>query len=147
VALALRMTRAMDRGRVLVLIGAVLALIGMALPWVTVGGHVDGLPETTANGFDGAGILVFVAAILMLALLTLPYASKTGHSSLDSALSYLVLTVVGFAGIVLEAISLLSLGELGLPDRSPGLWLAALGFALAGWGVGELLSGDRSHRF
>jgi hypothetical protein len=135
----------MDRGRVLVLIGSVLALIGMALPWVTVGGQVDGLPQITANGFDGAGILVFVAAILMLALLTLPYASKTGSSGLDRPVSYLALTVVGAAGLVVEVATLVSEGHLGFPDRAPGLWISAAGLAIAGWGVGELLNGDRRH--
>jgi hypothetical protein len=139
------MTRAMDRGRVLVLIGSVLALIGMALPWVTVGGKADGLPQITANGFDGAGILVFVAAILMLALLTLPYASKTGSSAFDRPAAYLCLTVIGFAGLILEAATLVNQGHLGFPDSALGLWLAAAGLAIAGWGVGELLNGDRRH--
>ena len=137
------MTRTMDRGRVLVLIGCVLALIGMALPWVTIGGQGDGLPKITANGFDGAGILVFVAAILMLALLTLPYASKTGSSALDRPVSYLALTVVGVVGLVLEVATLVNQGHFGFPDRALGLWLSAAGLAIAGWGVGELLSGDR----
>jgi hypothetical protein len=140
------MTRAMDRGRVLVLIGSVLALIGMALPWVTVGGQADGLPQVTANGFDGAGILVFVAAILMLALLTLPYASKTGSSALDRPASYLALTVIGFAGLVLEVATLVSQSHFGFPDRAPGMWISAAGLAIAAWGVGELLNGDRRHR-
>ena len=140
------MTRAMDRGRVLVLIGSVLALIGMALPWVTVGGQGDGLPQITANGFDGAGILVFVAGILMLALLTLPYASKTGTSALDRPASYLALTVLGFAGLVLEVATLVNQGHFGFPDRAPGLWISAAGLTIAGWGVGELLNGDRRHR-
>jgi len=140
------MTRSMDRGRVLVLIGSVLALVGMALPWVTVGGHGDGLPQITANGFDGAGILVFVAAILMLALLTLPYASKTGTSALDRPVSYLALTVVGFAGLALEVATLVGQGHLGFPDSAPGLWISAAGLAIAGWGVGELLNRDRRHR-
>jgi len=139
------MTRSMDRGRVLVLIGSVLALVGMALPWVTIGGQVDGLPTITANGFDGAGILVFVAAILMLALLTLPYASKTGSSALDRPVSYLALTIVGFAGLIIEAATLVGQGHFSFPDRGPGLWIAAAGLALAGWGVGELLNGDRRH--
>jgi hypothetical protein len=140
------MTRAMDRGRVLVLIGSVVALIGMALPWVTVGGQGDGLPQISANGFDGAGILVFVAAILMLALLTLPYASKTGSSGLDRPASYLLLTVVGFAGLVLEVATIVNQGHFGFPDRALGLWISAAGLAIAGWGVGELLNGDRRHR-
>jgi hypothetical protein len=51
--------------------------------------------------------------------------------------------VVGFAGIVLAAATLIGQGHMGFPDRSPGLWLSALGLAISGWGVGELLNGDR----
>jgi hypothetical protein len=123
---------------VLVGIGAMLALIAMALPWLTVGGA--SLTPRSVNGFDGAGILVFVAGIGLLALLILPYASRTGTSSLDRPMSYMVLTAAGVLGLIIVAFQLFTIGELGLPDRAPGLWLAALGLFITSWGVGELVS-------
>ena len=64
------MRRNIGRARFLVLVGAVVALVGVALPWVTVG---EGLVLTPiqSNGFDGAGILVFIACVLLLCVLTL----------------------------------------------------------------------------
>jgi hypothetical protein len=135
------MTRGLGRGRVLVGIGAIVTLVGVALPWVTVG---DGLYLTTItnNGFSGAGILDFVSGICLLALLTLPYASKTGTSNLDRPMSYLVLAGIGVAGLIIEVVTYFGQGVLGFPDRAPGLWLAGIGLFITCWGVGELL-GER----
>jgi quinol-cytochrome oxidoreductase complex cytochrome b subunit len=116
----------------------VLSLVAMALPWLTVG--KDYLTPRQMNGFDGAGMLVFVAGIGLLALLILPYASRTGSSSLDRPMSYVVLAAAGVVGLAIEVVQLLGIGELGLPDRAPGLWLAAAGLFIVCWGVGELLS-------
>lgn len=132
------MRRGLGRGRVLVGLGAVLALIGMALPWLTVGSAY--LSPTQENGFDGAGILVFVAGIGLLALLILPFASRTGTSPLDRPISYIVLAGIGVVGLVVEVVQLFGIGKLELPDRAPGLWLAAAGLFIICWGVGELLS-------
>lgn len=136
------MRRAMGRARFLVLVGAVIALVGMALPWVSVGGGVAALPLTTQNGFDGAGMLVFIATILLLGVLTLPYASKTGTSSLDRPWSYVALAGLGVIGLVVQAYGFFGRGQLGFPDRAPGLWLAAFGLFVVCWGVGEIL-GER----
>jgi hypothetical protein len=135
------MTRAMDRGRVLVLIGSVLALIGMALPWVTVGGQADGLPQTSANGFDGAGILVFIGCVGLIALLVLPYASNSGTSGLDRPVSYIALTALAVIGLIIEAVQIVvQFGvQPAFPDKAPGLWLTAAGIFVVCWGVGEVL--------
>jgi hypothetical protein len=132
------MRRGLGRGRAFVGLGSVLALIGMALPWLTVGDAY--LTPRQVNGFDGAGMLVFVAGISLLALLILPYASRTGSSSLDRPMSYMVLAAIGVVGLVIEVVQLFGIGELGLPDRAPGLWLTAVGLFIICWGVGELLS-------
>jgi hypothetical protein len=118
-----------------------LALVGMALPWVTVGGAA-GLPVVTQNGFDGAGMLVFIAAILLLGLLTLPYASRTGSSSLDRPWSYVAVAGLGVVGLVVQVVGFYGRSQLGFPDRAPGLWLAAAGLFVVCWGVGEIL-GER----
>lgn len=135
------MRRGLGRARFLMLVGSIIALVGVALPWVTVG---EGLVLTPIqrNGFDGAGILVFVACVLLLGLLTLPYASKTGSSSLDRPQSYLALAGLGVAGLLISLASFFSHGQLAFPDRAPGLWLAALGLFVICWGVGEIL-GER----
>jgi quinol-cytochrome oxidoreductase complex cytochrome b subunit len=132
------MRRGLGRGRVLVGVGSVIALVAMALPWWTVGTAY--LTPRQQNGFDGAGMLVFVAGIGLLALLILPYASRTGTSSLDRPMSYVVLAAAGVVGLVIELVQLFGIGQLGFPDRAPGLWLAAVGLFVICWGVGELLS-------
>ncbi len=134
------MRRGLGRGRVLVGIGAVLALVAMALPWVTVGDSIPELTPLQRNGFDPPGILVFVSAISLLALLVLPYASRNGRSSLDRPISYVIAAAVGVAGYVLEVAQLFGNGELRLPDKAPGLWLAAFGLFIVCWGVGEMLA-------
>jgi amino acid transporter len=137
--------RSIGRARFLVLLGALIALVGVALPWVTYGEGVV-LTPIQGNGFDGAGILVFVACVLLLGLLTLPYASKTGNHSLDRPLSYLALAGVGVAGLLIQLAGFLGSGHIGFPDHAPGLWLAGGGLFVICWGVGELL-GERPSEF
>jgi hypothetical protein len=130
--------RGLGRGRALTGVGAVLALVGVWLPWYTVGGEV--LPALTANGFDGAGVLVFLAAVGMLGLLALPYTSRTHSSALDRPAVFAVLVLVGIIGLAIEAWTQLTAqpeSRLGGPLDAPGLWLAALGIVLAAWGTAE----------
>jgi hypothetical protein len=132
--------RGIGRGRLLIGIGATLAIVAMPMAWFTVGGQV--LPAVSGSGFDGAGVVTFVAAVGMLALIVLPYASRTGHSSLDRPASFAALLAIGVGGLLVEAWELLNAdpSRLGWPDRAPGLWLASLGMLIAAWGVGELLA-------
>ena len=58
------MRRGLGRGRTLIAIGAVLAIISMPLAWQKAGGIV--LDVTTDWGFSGSGLLMFVAAVLMV---------------------------------------------------------------------------------
>ena len=123
----------------LIAIGAVLAIVGVPLAWLKVGGVV--LSAETASGFEGAGVLVFLAAIGMLALILLPYTTRTGQVSLDRPTSYLALLAVGLVGLVLEALNVLSTeGTRLLPTDIPGIWLAGIGMILATWGVAELFA-------
>jgi hypothetical protein len=124
-----------------VLVGAVLALVGVALPWVTYGEGVV-LTPIQGNGFNGAGILVFISCVLLLGVLTLPYTAKTGTHSLDRPVVFLALAGVGVAGLVIQVLGFFGSGNLEFPDRAPGLWLAAAGLFIIAWGVGELL-GER----
>lgn len=133
------MRRGLGRGRTLIAIGAVLVIVGMPLPWLKVGGLV--LSAQTANGFEGAGVVTFLAAVGMLALIVLPYATKTRRVAIDRAVSYLVLLLVGVAGLGAELLNLTGTeGSSLAPLDAPGLWLALGGMALATWGVLELLA-------
>jgi hypothetical protein len=129
---------ALGRGRLIIGIGAAVALAATVLPWYTVGGTV--LPAMSANAFAGAGITVFIAAVCLLALVVLPYATRDGRSPLDRPISYVLAAGLGIAGYLLRCIQLYELDALGLPDRAPGLWLAGVGLVVVGWGVAELLA-------
>jgi hypothetical protein len=128
--------RGLGRGRALIGIGAVLGLIGVWLPWYTVGGEI--LPPYSANGFDGAGVLVFLASVGMLGVIALPYASRNRTSTLDRAAVFAVLVLIGLAGIGIELLTSFNEDRLGWPDDALGLWLSGIGMILAGWGAAEL---------
>ena len=120
----------LGRGRWIAAAAAVVLLIGCVLPWYTAGGQVGGLPPVTGNAFESSGILVFLVALATLALVTLPYAAGDRPVGFDRWPPYLVLLVVGLLGVLLRAVDLMGRGVLGLPDRSPGLWLVAVGLVL-----------------
>jgi hypothetical protein len=128
---------------VLVALGAILALVGVLLPWVTAGEVAGRI--VTANGLNGTGILVFLAAAGMLGLVLLPYATVSGRSALDRPLVYALLAGVAIAGLVIRIVDLWGRSALELwpPDRAPGLWLTIVGCVVVALGVGELL-GERS---
>ena len=133
------MRRGLGRGRALIGIGALLALVGIWLPWYTVGGEV--LPALTGSGFDGAGVLVFLAAVAMLGVLALPYASRTRSSAFDRAAVFAALVLVGVIGLAIEAWTQFTAqpeSRLGGPLEAPGLWLSGIGLVLAAWGTAEL---------
>jgi len=132
--------RGLGRGRLLASIGALLSLLAMALPWWHVGGS-PGLPEVSGNGLSGAGIVVLLAAVLVLALVALPYASGDRPQPLDRPASFVIATglgVVGLAASVFQIFEAGGPGAFGLPDRSPGLWLVAVGLTLMAWGASEI---------
>lgn len=134
------MRRGLGRGRTLIAIGAIIAIIAMPLSWQKAGGVV--LEVRTAWGFAGPGWLMFVAAVLMLAFILLPYTTRTRQLSIDRALSYVVLLLVGVAGLLGAAFRLVGgEEEYGLtPLDAPGLWLAVVGMVVVTWGVLELLA-------
>jgi hypothetical protein len=132
--------RPLGRGRRLAAIAAVVIIVGCFLPWWQFGGG-DGLPARTGNAFEASGILVVFAALAAIALFTLPYATDR-PVAIDRALSYAGLTVIGWIGLGLRIIDLFGLGALGLPDRSPGLWVVAVGLILLSRATYEI-AGER----
>jgi hypothetical protein len=118
------------RGRWTATAAAIVLLIGCVLPWYTAGGQVGGLPPVTGNAFESSGILVFLVALATLALVTLPYAAGDRPVGLDRWPPYLILLLIALIGVLLRTFDLWGRGVLGLPDRSPGLWLVAVGLLL-----------------
>jgi hypothetical protein len=119
-----------SRGRWIAAAAALVLLIGCVLPWYTAGDRVGGLPPVTGNAFESSGILVFLVALATLALVTLPYAAGDRPVGLDRWPPYLILFVIALIGLLLRAFELWGRGVLGLPDRSPGLWLVGIGLVL-----------------
>jgi len=132
--------RGLGRGRTLIAIGSVLAIISMPLAWQTAGGIV--LPVSTDWGFSGTGVVMFIAAVLMLALIVLPFTTETREVALDRPVVFLALLAAGIGGLAVAVIDLVG-GEEQYsltPLDAPGLWLAMLGMAVATWGVLELFA-------
>ena len=130
--------RSLGRGRLIVAIGATLALLGSVPAWWTIGGTVT--PVRTGNGLEASGIVVFVSAILLLALIVLPYATRDGHSALDRPASYVLVALSAVAGFVVRLVEINAFGGLALPDKAPGAWLTGAGLLLVAWGVAEILA-------
>jgi hypothetical protein len=121
--------RPLGRGRLVAGVSAALILVGCFLPWFRVGGS-SGIPPVEGNAFAGAGILVFLAGLATLALVALPFAAGDRPVALDRWWSYAAVTSVAVVGLVLRVVGIASEGgglEVMLPDRAPGLWLAAAG--------------------
>ncbi len=134
------MRRGLGRGRTLIAIGAIVAIVAMPLSWQKAGGVV--LEVRTAWGFAGPGWIMFVAAVLMLVSILLPYTTKSRQLAIDRTASYVVLLLVGVSGLLGAAVDLIG-GEEEYsltPLDAPGLWLAIAGMVIVTWGVLELLA-------
>jgi uncharacterized membrane protein len=132
--------RGLGRGRTLIAIGAVLAILSMPLSWQKAGGIV--LPVSTDWGFSGAGVATFVSAVLMLALIVLPFTIETRQVGLDRPIVYLALLAVAIGGLVVAVVDLVG-GDAQYsltPMDAPGLWLAMVAMAVITWGVLELFA-------
>jgi hypothetical protein len=132
--------RGLGRGRSLIAVGSILAIISMPLSWQRAGGVV--LPVSTDWGFSGTGVLMFLACVLMLALIVLPFTTETRQVALDRPLVYGLLLVVAIAGLAVAAADLVGGPERYslTPTDAPGLWLAATAMAITTWGVLELFA-------
>ncbi|HUG48795.1 MAG TPA: hypothetical protein VMP67_10335 [Candidatus Limnocylindria bacterium] len=133
--------RALGRGRLIVVVGAIVALAGIVPPWWRVGGTVT--PAISGNGFEGAGILVFLAALGLLALVVLPFTRREGEAAIDRPSSYVLLAMLAIGGFILRVLEINGMEALALPDRAPGLWLSGAGLLIVAWGVAELLNERR----
>ncbi len=134
------MRRGLGRGRSLIAVGGILAIISMPLSWQKAGGVV--LPVSTDWGFSGSGVLMFLAAVLMLGLIVVPFTTETRQFALDRPVVYAGLLVVAVAGLVMAVRDLMGGDEEYslTPLDAPGLWLAIVAMAITTWGVLELFA-------
>ena len=105
--------RARGRGRLVVVVAAVLLIIGCIPAWWAVGGTVT--PALSGNGFDGIGIAVFFAALALLAVVVLPYATREGDSRLDSPWSYVLLAATAAAAFGWRVVQIRDFDGSGCP--------------------------------
>ncbi|MEX2547523.1 MAG: hypothetical protein WD830_06990, partial [Chloroflexota bacterium] len=116
--------RALGRGRLLIVVGSLAALVGMIPAWWVV--ERTGQAPLSGNGFDGAGLVVFLAALAFLALVTLPFATRDGTSGLDRAPVYIVVAIVAIGALLYRVYEILQFGGLS-PTQSIGLWITGIG--------------------
>lgn len=127
------------RFRLFVLLGCLLMIASGFLPWWhSGGGTVSGvqLPSATGVGLQGVGLLVYAAAIGSLVLLDIGYIRGRWGFVLDAPLVYLLLGLVAAGALLYQGWQLWSVGYLPLPQRSPGLAVAAVGIATLLYGAG-----------
>ena len=133
--------RPLGRGRWVAAASAILIVVGCTLPWFRAGGGEGMMPALVGNGFSGPGILVFLAALATLALVALPYAMGDRPVAVDRWWVYALLAGIAALGVLLRALAIaLDSGGFGtmLPDRAPGIWLAAAGVVGLAFATAEL---------
>jgi hypothetical protein len=130
--------RALGRGRMLIALGAVVALVGMLPDWW----HLarTNASAIAGNGLEGGGIVIFLAALALLALVILPYATRDGTSGLDRPASYAILSLLAIAAFLFRVYEISTFAALEMPLGAPGLWLTGLGLVLIVWGVADILT-------
>jgi hypothetical protein len=131
--------RSAGRFRVLVLVGSLLMVAAGFLPWWHAGGEsVSGVavPASSGIGLEGPGLLIYGVAIASLVLLDIGYMRGRWGFILDAPWVYLLLGLVAASALGYRAWELWSVGYLPLPQRSPGLAVAAVGVALVLYGAG-----------
>lgn len=130
--------RALGRGRLIVVLGAIVCLAGVVPPWWTLAR--TNAESLSGNGLESAGIIVFLAALAMLAVVTLPFATRDGDATLDRPAIYVLLASVAVVSFLLRLVEINGFGGLGLPMQAPGLWLTGIGLLVIVWGVADILT-------
>jgi hypothetical protein len=131
--------RSGGRFRFMVLLGSLLMIASGFLPWWHAGGEsVSGVavPASSGIGLEGPGLVIYGAALAALVLLDIGYMRGRWGFVLDAPIVYLLIGLVAGAALGYRAYELWSVGYLPLPQRSPGLAVAAVGIALVLYGAG-----------
>ena len=127
------------RFRLFVLLGSLGMIASGFLPWWHAGGDtVSGiaLPAASGLGLQGVGLLIYGAAIVALVLLDIGYMRGRWGFVLDAPIVYLLLGLVAAGALLFQGWQLWSVGYIPLPQRSPGLAVAAVGIAMLLYGAG-----------
>ena len=119
--------RSLGRGRRLAFLAVLVILASAVLPWFTLGGGEGELTALVYNVWDGPGLATLLAALAVVAVMTLPYAMIDRPVAIDRGLTYGLLAIVAILGVALWIPQFLFAPEGFLPDRAPGLWVAAVG--------------------
>ncbi len=128
-----------SRFRLFVLLGSLGMIASGFLPWWHAGGGtVSGiaLPAASGLGLQGVGLLIYGAAIVALVLLDIGYMRGRWGFVLDAPIVYLLLGLVAAGALLFQGWQLWSVGYIPLPQRSPGLAVAAVGIAMLLYGAG-----------
>jgi len=128
-----------SRFRFFVLLGSLGMIASGFLPWWHAGGDtVSGiaLPAASGLGLQGVGLLIYGAAIVALVLLDIGYMRGRWGFVLDAPIVYLLLGLVAAGALLFQGWQLWSVGYIPLPQRSPGLAVAAVGIAMLLYGAG-----------
>jgi hypothetical protein len=134
------------RPRFLLVLGSLAMIASGFLPWWRTGGEsINGveLPAATGIGLEGPGIVIYVVAIAGLLLLDIGYIRGRWGFVLDSGFVYLLLGLLAAGALGYRAWELWSVGYLPLPDRSPGLAMAAAGVGFFLYGAGTAITTPR----
>ena len=130
--------RALGRGRLLVIVGSIVTLVGLVPSWWVI--ERTNLPPLSGNGFQSLGMIIFLACLMLLALVVLPFTSRERESVLDRPPAYVLLAVLAIGAFLWRLYEISQFNGLGLPMQSPGLWLAGVGLLIVAWGVGDILT-------
>jgi hypothetical protein len=134
------------RGRLVVVLGAIILIAACFLQWWQQGGGPGELPQRADIGIsDGRVLLIFLAATASLFLVTLPMASEA-PVAIDHPLSYVLLLLIAAIGFVLRLIDLIQHEVLPIPPlRGPGFWVALVGLLILARGVFEVVDSRRAY--
>jgi len=132
--------KALNRGEILAVIGGILMLVSLILPWFSLGNEHASLngctgPNTTCSGWDSLSAFKYLLVLAALAPLVLAWVIARGHAlawprgELTAVIAVVSIVLVLFRGLIVQP---------GSPpeeiDVSWGFWVALLGgfFILAG---------------
>lgn len=134
------------RFRFLIALGSLLMLASGFVPWWRAGGdsvNDVAIPGVMGIGLEGPGIAIYGAGLAALAVLDIGYWRGRWGFVLDSAPVHLLLGVLAAMALVVRGWQLWSVGYLPLPDRSPGLAVAAAGIGIMLFGAGSWIGTPR----
>jgi hypothetical protein len=117
------------------------------MSWWHAGGQTVGgvqVPAASGIGLSGAGLVIYGAALLAIVLLDIGYMRGRWGFVLDAPPVYLILGLAAAGAVFYRGWELWSVGYLPLPQRSPGLAVAAVGVVTLLYGAGSGFGARRS---